>query len=242
MKNKFFKKVFAVIIAGVLALAPVVTTSALDTAAASSGQEAYASLFTVAGQCTTSFSGSSNSRINNIMVAAARLNGVVLMPGQAISIDAAILPRTAENGYKMAGVYSGGKTVQGMGGGICQVSSTVYNAIMNAGLSVVTRYPHSMPVSYLPIGLDAAIAAGTKDLIFMNPYDTPILLTTACDINTNTVSAYVFVMTSSLAGRSYVLRSVKTGGLSADTYRDVYLNGILVGTEYVGHSAYMPHN
>lgn len=241
MKNNMFKKLVAVFTAGLLALVPVVTTAALDTAGAPAASDAYASLFTVAGQCTTSFSGSSNSRINNIMVASARLNGVVLMPGQAMSIDAAILPRTAENGYKTAGVYSGGKTVQGMGGGICQVSSTVYNAVMNAGLTTITRYPHSMPVSYLPIGMDAAIASGTKDLIFMNPYDTPVLLTTACDPNTNTLSAYVFVMTASLAGRSYVLRSVKTGGLSADTFRDVYLNGVLVGTEYVGHSSYMPH-
>lgn len=193
----------------------------------------------LAGTCTTSLAGSSRNRINNVQVASSRLNGLTVAPGQAVSISTAILPRTAANGYKMAGVYSGGKTVQGMGGGICQVSSTVYNAVMNAGLTVTTRSPHSMPVHYLPLGQDAAISAGSKDMVFVNNYDTPITIYTACDSSSLTVS--VFVNAQTMAGRSYRFYAKNTGKLSADSYRDIYLNGVLVGTELIAHSRYSAH-
>lgn len=197
--------------------------------------------YVLAGSCATSYSGSSSNRINNLIVAVGRFNGMIVAPGQAVSVDATILPRTAANGYKMAGVYSDGKTVPGMGGGICQVSSTVYNAVMNAGLTVVKRYPHSMPVHYLPLGQDAAISSGSKDMVFVNSYDTPIIITTADSPATKQIIVNVFVKADTLGGRSYRIYAKKTGGLSADTYRDVYLNGVLVGTEYVGHSTYMAH-
>lgn len=203
---------------------------------------ATANGFVLAGTCTTSFSGSSSNRVNNLQVASGRFNGLTVAPGQAVSVSTTILPRTAENGYKTAGVYSGGKTVQGMGGGICQVSSTVYNAVMNAGLKVTSRSPHSMPVHYLPLGQDAAISAGSKDMVFVNTYDTPILITSSCDAATKKLTISVFVKAESLAGRSYRFYAKSTGGLSADSYRDIYLNGVLVGTEYIGHSSYSRHS
>lgn len=203
---------------------------------------AAANGYVLAGSCTTSFSGSSGNRINNLQVASGRFNGLVVAPGQAVSVSTTILPRTAENGYKTAGVYSGGKTVQGMGGGICQVSSTIYNAVMNAGLNVTSRSPHSMPVHYLPLGQDAAISAGSKDMIFVNPYDTPVLITTSCDAASKKLTVSVFVKSESLAGRSYRFYAKSTGSLSADAYRDIYLNGVLVGTEYIGHSSYSRHS
>ena len=213
--------------------AAAINPAPVDPAAATAGG------YVLAGSCTTSLKGSSKNRITNVTVAASRLNGLVIQPGQAVSISTAILPRTAENGYKMAGVYSGGKTVLGYGGGICQVSSTLYNAAMNAGLSVAQRFPHSMPVSYLPLGQDAAISWGSKDLIITNPYDTPVMLSAAVD--GKTISTAVFVSNASLAGRSYRFYAIKTGGLSATSYRDCYLNGQLVGTEVVANSKYAPH-
>ena len=197
--------------------------------------------YSLAGTCSTGFSGSSQSRINNLEVAIGRFDGLVISPGQAVSVSTTILPRTAENGYKMAGVYSGGKTVPGMGGGICQVSSTVYNAVMNAGLTVVQRSPHSMPVHYLPLGQDAAISSGSKDMIFVNTYDTPVMLATSCDRDSRKITCNVFVQASTLGGRSYRFYAVSTGRLSADSYRDVYQDGVLVGTEYISHSQYSPH-
>lgn len=200
------------------------------------------SSYVLAGTCTTSFAGSSSNRINNIQVASGHLNGLVVPPGQAVSIDTAITPRTAANGYKMAGVYSGGKTIQGIGGGICQVSSTTYNAVMNAGLTVSRRSSHSMPVHYLPLGQDAAISAGTKDMIFVNTYSTPIKLASSCDVKAKTVTISVYVQKGSLNGMSYKFYAKNTGRLSADSYRDVFKDGVLVGTEYVGHSTYQAHS
>lgn len=196
--------------------------------------------YVIAGSCSTSLKGSSNSRIQNITVGAAHVNGVVLEPGSAVSVSALLGPRDAAHGYALAGVYSGGKTVQGYGGGICQVSSTLYNAVMNAGLTVAQRYSHSMPVSYLPLGQDAAISWGSKDLVIINPYNTPVLF--AANVDGMTLNATVFVSNTSLAGRSYKFYAVKTGGLSAISYRDCYQNGVLTGTEVIASSKYAPHS
>jgi vancomycin resistance protein YoaR len=194
------------------------------------------SLYTIAGNCTTSTKGSSSNRINNIAVAASRLNGLVIQPGEAISVSTLFLQRTAENGYQKAGTYYQGKVIQATGGGICQVSSTVYNAVMNAGLLVVMRFPHSMPVSYLPLGMDAAISAGSKDLIFLNPYETPILIQTITENQLLTVNVYV--ETDTLKDRRYEMFSKKTGDLSAETYLNCYQNNELLQTLYIGKSTY----
>lgn len=196
----------------------------------------WSTVYTLAGNCTTSFAGSSSNRVNNIVVGANRMNGLVLQPGQAASVSMLLLPRTPENGYLEAGTYLNGEVVQSYGGGICQISSTVYNAVMNAGLTVLQRSAHSMTVSYLPMGQDAAITSSSKDLVFMNPYDTPVLIQTFTQDNLLTVN--VFVETVSLAGRSYRLYGVPDGELSAKTYLDCYQNGILMGTLYVGSSSY----
>lgn len=240
------KRIFAVLLVVSLSLSSAFTAFAADLAAgipaqstdmaADTGVVTPAAGYVVAGACKTSYAGSSRARINNIQVGASRLNGLVIAPGQAVSVSTAILPRTAENGYQPAGVYSGGKTIMGIGGGICQISSTVYNAAMNAGLTVVTRHPHSMPVHYLPLGQDAAISEGSKDLIFVNPYDTPVLLATEFD--KSTLTATFFVQAATMAGKSYRFYAVSKGSLSADSYRDVYQDGVLIGTEYVGHSSY----
>lgn len=196
--------------------------------------------YVIAGSCATSLKGSSNSRIQNIAVGAAHVNGVILQPGSAVSVSALLGPRDAAHGYALAGVYSGGKTVQGYGGGICQVSSTLYNAVMNAGLTVAQRFPHSMPVSYLPLGQDAAISWGSKDLVIVNPYDTPVMF--SANVDGMTLSTAVFVSNASLAGKSYRFYSIKNNGLSAVSYRDCYQNGVLVGTEVVASSSYAPHS
>lgn len=196
--------------------------------------------YVVAGGCTTSLKGSSAARIQNITTAANYINGTVVQPGQPVSVSALMRPRTVENGYAMAGVYSGGKTVQGLGGGICQMSSTLYNALMNAGMTVLVRSPHSMTVSYLPKGQDAAISQGSKDLIFTNPYNTPVTIITSSD--GSNVSASVLVSNAELAGRSYKFYAISTGSLSATSYRDCFVNGVLVGTEVIANSKYAPHS
>ena len=208
-------------------LTPVVTEGTLT----------YSPDFVLAGSCTTIFSTSSSNRINNVEVASGRLNNLLIMPGQEVSVSTVIKPRTTANGYKSAGAYLNGRTVPAIGGGICQVSSTVYNAVKNAGLTVLERHPHSMPVHYLPLGLDAAIAAGTKDLRFRNDYSAPVILQAYTEGKNLIVNCLGW--NHDLNGRSFKLWSRVTGSLSAKTYFTTYQDGAEVGTEYVGASHYM---
>ena len=201
------------------------------------GTLTYSPDFVLAGTCTTAFSTSSSNRINNIEVAAGHLNNLVVMPGQEISVSDTIKPRTTANGYKSAGAYLNGRTVPAIGGGICQVSSTVYNAVKNAGLTVLERHPHSMPVHYLPLGLDAAISAGSKDLRFRNDYSAPVILQAYTEGKNLIVNCLVW--NHDLNGRTFKLWSKETGSLSAKTYFTTYQDGVEVSTEYVGASYYM---
>lgn len=195
--------------------------------------------FVLAGSCTTSFQTSSANRSSNIEIAASRLNNLIVMPGQTVSVSDTILPRTRKNGYKEAGVYVNGVHTTGLGGGVCQISSTVYNAVKNAGLTVTERKAHSMPVSYLPKGLDAAIAAGSKDLKFRNDYSTPVVIYT--DTAKKQLTVNVVVWNQELAGRSFRLWAKQTGSLSADTYFTTYQDGKEVSTVFVGTSKYLPY-
>ncbi|MDD2971814.1 MAG: VanW family protein [Lachnospiraceae bacterium] len=195
--------------------------------------------YSLAGGCETSYSTSSSNRCNNVEIAAAHLNNYVVQPGQVVSVSDAILPRTTANGYKEAGAYENGETVSAIGGGICQVSSTIYNAVMNAGLTVIERHPHSMPVHYLPLGQDAAISQGSLDMRFRNDYDTPVVIQAQTVDKKLTITVYV--QTSSLQGRSYRFWSERTGDLSATSYLTTSVNGVEVQTVKVANSKYRPH-
>lgn len=115
-------------------------------------------------------------RVQNLVRGAELLNGSIIMPGEEFSVEQATLPYTEENGYVDGGAYENGEIVQSIAGGICQVSTTLYNAILYAEVEVTMRYPHSMSVSYVQPSRDAAIAEGLLDFRFKNNYDTPILI------------------------------------------------------------------
>ena len=125
------------------------------------------------GSYTTYYSGTA-ARNNNVRLATSRVDGYELMPGEVFSYDQTILPRTSANGYQAAPVYVGNKVESGMGGGICQPSSTLYCAALYANLEIVERHNHSMLVSYLPAGLDATISQGVLDLKLKNNTPYPI--------------------------------------------------------------------
>lgn len=213
-------------------------TSALLTVVTDASNVITSPDFVLAGSCTTSFRTSSANRSSNIRIGTERLNNLIVMPGQTVSVSDTLLPRTRANGYKEAGVYLNGVHTTGLGGGVCQISSTVYNAVSNAGLTIVERKPHSMPVAYLPKGLDAAIAAGSKDLKFRNDYSTPVVIRT--DTTDKKLTINVLVWNQELNGRSYKLWAKQTGSLSADTYLTTYQNGQEVSTVFVGTSKYKP--
>lgn len=116
------------------------------------------------------------SRLKNLERASELLNGTVVMPGEEVSVIAKTRPYTLENGYVEGSAYADGKIVTNIGGGLCQVSTTLYNAILYAELEITERSAHSMEVHYVDLSRDAAIAEGVKDLKFKNNYETPIYI------------------------------------------------------------------
>lgn len=115
-------------------------------------------------------------RWQNLSIGAEKLNGTILMPGESLSVYEKTAPYDEEHGYVPAGSYENGQVVDSYGGGICQVSTTLYNAVLYAELQVDERYPHSMLVSYVKPSRDAAIAEGLLDFVFTNNYDTPVYI------------------------------------------------------------------
>jgi len=130
----------------------------------------------VLGTFTTSYAGSPEGRCANVENGAALINGTVLYPGDEMSVYETVSPFTKENGYHLAGSYENGSTIQTYGGGICQVSTTLYNAVLRAELKIVERQNHSMTVHYVKLSEDAAIAGTQKDFKFKNNLDTPIYI------------------------------------------------------------------
>ncbi|MDD6348234.1 MAG: VanW family protein [Lachnospiraceae bacterium] len=130
----------------------------------------------VIGSGSTDFGGSTDDRIQNIVNAVGKVNNTVLMPGEALSLTGLLVPFDAENGYAVAPSYSGGTVTESYGGGVCQVSTTLYIAVMKAELQIDERHSHSMMVSYINPSMDAAIAEGAKDFRFTNNTDAPIVI------------------------------------------------------------------
>lgn len=129
------------------------------------------------GSYTTSYSTSGRSRSANVENGCALINGVTLYPGEEFSTYEMVSPFTEANGYYMAGSYMNGKVVDSLGGGICQVSTTLYNAVLRAELEVTERHNHSMIVAYVSPSADAAIAESSgKDFRFVNNLDYPIYI------------------------------------------------------------------
>ena len=129
----------------------------------------------VLGTATTYY-GSSYERNTNVEVGASKINGTLIMPGETFSVTAAVTPFNADNGYYPAPSYESGQVVDTYGGGICQVSTTLYNAVLKAELQVDERHNHTMLVSYVDPSKDAAIAEGLMDFIFTNNTDAPIYI------------------------------------------------------------------
>lgn len=139
--------------------------------------EELAQVTDVLGSFTTSYKTSGSSRSANVANGCNLINGITLYPGEEFSAYEAVAPFSVANGYYMAGSYMNGKVVDSLGGGICQVSTTLYNAVLNAELEVTERHNHSMIVSYVDPSADAAIAESSgKDFKFVNNTEYPIYI------------------------------------------------------------------
>ena len=150
----------------------------------------------------TSFDASNENRVHNIRLAAERLSGATIEPHTEFSFNKRVGKRTAENGFKESVVIFDGEFVKGVGGGVCQLSTTLFNAALRAGLTVTESKNHSLSVSYVPPSLDAMVSE-YSDLKLYNSYDTPVY------INANVVGGSVTVECFGLPdGLSYGTESV----------------------------------
>lgn len=147
----------------------------LDTASASS-----AAVGSVLGKAQTTYDGT-QSRATNIVIASQIINGVVLQPGQEFSFNSLVMPTTKERGFVAGPAIYGGKIVMAMGGGICQVSSTLNLALLDAGMTATERHNHSIEQPYAVRGTDAAVSEGYKDYKFKNTFDYAIRITAFAD-------------------------------------------------------------
>ncbi len=129
-------------------------------------------------------------RAKNIRNAASKINGMIIMPGQLFSCTTAFGPRTVANGYGLGNVISGDTYVKGLGGGICQVSSTLNLAMLRAGVAPVERHNHSHRSSYIASGLDATISGSSIDYKFINPYQYPLYISAVTNGGVITISVY----------------------------------------------------
>lgn len=215
---------------------------------------------------STSYASSNANRSTNIALAASKLNGKVLMPGEEFSFNDTVGKRTASAGFKTATVYSNGQVTTDYGGGICQVSSTLYNAVLRANLEITNRVNHTFTVGYVPIGLDATVSWGAPDFKFKNSRSYPIKLVATTQGKRLSISIYglkeeveyevelvsyktgtvpyttVYTTDSSLAkGQTKVVQSGSNGAKS-EAYKILKLNGKEVSRTLLSKDTYSPHN
>lgn len=202
-----------------------------------STEDMKANLFTTAiGNYSTNGGGTSNRR-SNISLAVKAIDNKVLLPGETFSYNDTLGKRTTEKGYKEAGAYSDGSVVQEVGGGICQVSSTLFAAVLETNLEIVQRRNHSMTVSYMPMGLDATVSWGGPDLKFKNSRKYPIKISASY----NGGKIYVEILGANETDTTTKVSTKATGDMSVDTYRSIYdASGALISEEKVCSSRYRP--
>lgn len=159
---------------------PKVTTSQI-------GSEAFPDLV---GTFTTRYDASLKNRSTNLEIACQKINDKVVMPGETFSYNKTLGERTPAAGYKNAAVYENGKVVDGIGGGICQISSTLYNAVIKANLGIVERRNHQFVTSYVKAGQDATVVYGMTDFKFKNTRKYAVKIKASCSNGIATVSIY----------------------------------------------------
>ncbi len=142
------------------------------------------------GEETTRYTSTPAGRVHNLQLAAGRLNGLLLPPEAVFSFDAKIGPYTEGHGYHSAPTIDGNKFIPGVGGGVCQVAGTLYDAALVAGLKVLERHPHTLAVGYLPPGFDAMVAPGGLDLRLANDTGHPVVILAQGRDGTLTVSLW----------------------------------------------------
>ena len=187
------------------------------------------------GECTTRVGGTS-ARRSNVKLSAAAINNHVMNPGDVFSYNGVVGQRTAANGYQAAPAYVQGETVDEIGGGICQTSSTLYLACLRSNLAITERYAHRYIPSYIPAGMDATVSWGGPDYKFTNDTDYPIKIVTSYENNYVTVQ----IWGTNLTG---VTARITNEYLSSTPYETIYEEDptLAPGEEKVKTSPYTGH-
>lgn len=180
-------------------------------------------------------------RAKNVELAASKVNKTLLMPNDEFSYAEKVSPVDVAHGYVDATIFLNGKAVPGIGGGICQVSSTLYNTQLEAGIIATERRNHSLSVNYVPLGQDATMADNAIDLKFINTLDYPIYINVMAEYGTLTVEFWS--NSEALKGITYKPKTiVSEGGLRADTTLYGYnADGEVVFEQFLHTSKYKPH-
>lgn len=189
---------------------------------------------------TTSFNNGDWGRTQNLKVATGYISGTVLMPGETFSYNDTVGERRTDRGFKPGAAFSGDEVVQTIGGGVCQISTTLYQAIMKAGIPSVERTNHSMKVTYAAPSEDSTVAWGYLDYKFKNIYDSPIYIEGVMGVNTVTFNIYGDK--SEMGNKTYDLVGATTGTyngvLSSIGYLITYEDGKQVSKEVVSRDNY----
>ena len=189
------------------------------------GTEAFPDLL---GVCKTNYVASNKNRTTNLILAAGKINGTVLLPGEEFSYNGVVGKRTVEAGYKNAATYSNGQVVDDIGGGICQISSTLYDAAVFANMDITVRRNHQFVTSYLPAGKDATVVWGSQDFKFKNSRKYPVRITATVSGGVATVQIWgvkedveydISIETKQISTIKYTTQYVEDPSLPAGTQK-----------------------
>lgn len=223
------------------------------------GTEAFPDLLAT---FSTNYNAGNTNRTTNLKLAVNKINGTVLLPNEEFSYNKVVGERTISAGYKMAATYSNGAVVDGLGGGICQISSTLYDAVVMANLNVTTRRNHQFVTSYVPAGKDATVVWGSQDFKFVNSRKNPIRITATVQGGVATVQIWgvkeeveydisietkkiatielttKYVQNSNLpAGQQKVVQA-GSNGRKVEAYKVTKLNGQVISTTLLSRDTY----
>ncbi len=189
----------------------------------------------VLGSCSTYYT-ADTGRGDNIEIAAAALNDRIVLPGEELSFNAQVGARVPSRGYEIAPVIVDGKVEQDIGGGVCQVSSTLYNAVLLAGLTPTVRTAHFYPSAYLPAGLDATVADGQIDFVFQNTLPHSVILRSGASGGTLTVEIYG--CRADLPGEYDLETAIIGPPPTVEVYRVLYQGETVIEREYLYTDVY----
>ena len=225
------------------------------------GEEAFPN---VLGSYSTNYGASGSNRGINIAIAAKTINNTILLPGEVFSYNQVVGDTTPDKGYKLGGSYLNGELVQSYGGGICQVSSTLYNAVLYANLEIVLRYNHSSTVGYVPASRDATVSYGGKDFQFKNSRNYPIKISATATNGVLKIAIYGikeeeeyeveieskvtgsipyttnYVEDNTLAAGQQVVKSNGSNGLKSVAYKVLKQNGVVISRTLLSQDTYNP--